>query len=320
MEFHFGLWIGVSALYSESGRQLGEENARPFPLNHHLPAETIACKYSGSRAGKRINMSALRTAMQNFEEALAVTGAVRQWHLSHVGNMKQPGLWDLYIIARASIALVAYQRRFSRQRPKSRRVSDVLTSQYQFISGVFMICRHMMENADTVISENRLVTPELLYNYADEHRVFISFNDMGCAGSKNKIYEFLEFCNAGDEAIEADITLSGIVTNPENWYRYALATVELDCFVETERALRHRNSAFGEGVDPEKIAGIYRSVQAYCRRLMDCDLASSDGSSDDFAEQALARQNHILNLLERPRIVEIPARHIENRLGAPDRD
>lgn len=253
--------------------------------------------------------------MQNFEEALVVTGAVRQWHLSRAGNVAQPGLWDLYIIARASIALVAYQRRFSRQRPQPQRVSDVLTSQYQFISGVFMICRHMMENADAIIAENRTVTPEMLYRYADDYQIFISFNDMACAGSRTKIYEFLEFCNSGREGVETDQVLAGIVTNPDNWYEYALATVELDCFIEIERALRRHSTAPGQATDPDNVADIYRSLQTYCKSLMNCDSESLDDGKNEFVKQALARQNHILALLERPRIASLSERNIANRLG-----
>lgn len=305
MEFHYGLWNGVSALYSDSGRQLGEENTRPFALNHHVPAETIRCKYKGSRESRLINMSALRIAMQNFDGALAITGLVGRFHLSRTLNAGPIGIWDLYIMARASIALIAYQKRFNGKRigqanvPSA--VSDALTSQYQFISGVFMICRHMMENADPAIASNAPITADALYDYADRHGIFISFNDMACAGSTKKIMEFLEFCNtvAGQSA-DQDFALHDIVKEPENWYQYALATIDLDCFIEHERSLQNS-------------AQIYQDVGAHVRRLIDAPPQANKVLS--FEQGALMRQNKILELLGRTSIKRLPAKHIGARLS-----
>ena len=300
MEFHHGLWNGVSALYSDSGRQLGEENTRPFSLNHHVPADKIVCKYSGSRAGKAINMSALRTAMQNFGDALALTGAVRSFHLGQTAGEKAPGIWDLYIIARASIALIAYQKRFAGQADPKASVSDILSSQYQFISGVFMICRHMMENADPAIACNAPQTAEALYSYADQNGIFISFNDMACAGSTKKIMEFLSFCNDGKALTEPlRVSLEDFVTEPENWYRYALATVELDCFVEGGRLTGQSQQ-------------IYADLQAYVRCLM--KTPPQDEREEGFREGVLRRQNHILELLGRRQIRAISPKHFDLRM------
>lgn len=314
MEFHYGLWNGVSALYSKGGRQLGEENTRPFSLNHHLPAETIICKYPGSRAGRQINMSALRVAMQNFDEALAITGAVRAYHLQRVGAEKPLGIWDLYIIARASIALIAYQKRFARQDAPQPTVSNALASQYQFISGVFMICRHMMENVDQTIAANNPISAEALYSYADENGIFVSFNGMACAGSTKKIMEFLNFCNEGRDDLAIAIDLDLIVTELDNWYDYALATIEFDCFIEMERARLLKSKTTNQDVDYDKVSNIYRDLQSYC-----CTLARSfpeTPTDGDFQDAALARQNQILTLLGQPAIASISKQHIAQRLGS----
>jgi len=310
MEFHYGLWNGVSALYSDSGRQLGEENARPFRFNHHIRAETIECKYKGSREGRSINMSALRIAMQNFDAALSITQAVRNHHLGQLPATHELGIWDLYVIARASIALVAYQKRFVRQNAVSPSVSDALSSQYQFISGVFMICRVMMENAQPEIAENRPMAVQALYDYADEHRIFISFNGMACAGSTKKILEFLQFCETGGGP-ELDLDLSTIVDEPKNWYDYALATIELDCFVERERALKKLALSNGAELSAQKSAEIFGNVGEYALGMMD---NPPENTSVQFREGALIRQNHILALLGRQSIKSIPAKHLAARL------
>ena len=311
MEFHYGLWNGVSALFSESGRQLGEENSRPLLLNHHIPAETVACKYSGSRNGRLINMSALRTAMQNFEEALAITEAVRQAYLSLLPKTHRLGIWDLDIISRASISLVAYQQRARTTGANSKTVSDALTSQYQFISGVFMICRHMMENADPAIAENRAISADALYAYADDHGIFISFNDMACAGSSKKIHEFLSFCNkGGGEAAN----LADIVTKPEKWLQYALAAIELECFVAEKHAL-HQQSASNDAIgDHNKSAEMFGQLRRYVEKLMDKQ-ETLDELHSSFEQSALARQNRILKILDRSTIKTLPRKHIVTRLN-----
>ncbi len=302
MEFHFGLWNGVSALFTEGGRQLGEENARPLTLNHHVPAETHACKYPGSRDGRLINMSALRTAMQNFDAALAITEAVRRAYLGLLPTGHQLGIWDLNIIARASIALVAYQQRFARQNPAPKAVSDALASQYQFISGVFMICRHMMENADPTIAANRPMSAEALYAYADDHGIFISFNGMACAGSTKKIHDFLAFCNQGSGD---PVNLAEIVSEPDNWLRYALAAIELDCVVEAERA-----SLAGQSASADQ----FRSFGSYVRELMGEDAASISPNLA-LEDAALQRQNRICEVLGRPPLDALPSKHIAARLA-----
>ena len=313
MEFHFGLWNGVSALYSESGRQLGEENARPFALNHHVPAETIHCKYKGSREGKPINMSALRVAMQNFDAAAAITNAVRSHHLGHVPKSHEIGIWDLYIISRASIALIAYEKRVTPRIAAQPTVSDALTSQYQFISGVFMICRHMMESAASAIRTNSPITADALYSYADENGIFISFNGMACAGSTQKIREFLDLCNNGAASQEsAHFELAEIIGQPDNWYQYALATIEFDCFIEEERALKKLAAPDSVQSDLEQSAQIYADLGDYIRGLTG---EAPPASREAFQDGLLLRQNVILQLLGRPVIGSIPAKHLLARLS-----
>ncbi len=326
MEFRYGLWSGVSALFSEGGRQLGEENTRPFVLNHHLPAETIACKYQGSRNGRMINISALRIAMKYFDKALAITGAVRQFHLEKVGRTSQdasPGIWDLYIISRASIAIIAYKERYHGHPSTDKTVSNPLTSQYQFISGVFMICREMMNTADTAIKENHPISAMELYSYTDDNDIFLSPNGMACAGGVAKIMEFLEFCNSGmfelrkpgvisNNETNTIIDLETIVPNPENWYRYAISTIELDCFIELEHLRRQTILYPDRAAHFKKVQEIYQSVSRYCTGRIEFPTVSNGTSQ--FTKGVLERQNNILALLGRPLINKISEKYITERL------
>ncbi len=320
MEFRFGIWRGISPLYSESGRQLGEENTRPFLYNDHIPAQTLACKYEGSRFGHDINISALRIAMAHFDEALDVTAAVTAYHgqkRAHSQNANPFGIWDLYIISRASIALIAYKVRLGENRNSNPHVSDVLASQYQFISGVFMICRHMMNNNRPEILQNTPISAEDLYAYADENEIFTSFNGMVCAGSTAKIMQFLNFCvdhlasQNSDDQQDVTQSLSNIVDDPAKWYRYALLTIELDCFLEMTHLRLKKTTNTGLSQIDKSIFGIYQNVANYCSEILGLPLSDV---AQPYEEGALDRQNEILKLLGRPPIAKISRKFLDERL------
>jgi hypothetical protein len=308
MECRYGLWNGLSALYSASGRQLGEDNARPFALNHHLPAETLACKYPGSRSGRTINISALRIAMANFDAALAIVAAVRAHHLPRVGHPASVGLWDLYILSRASIAIIAWQQRATRMAPPPRAVPDDLASLYQFISGIFMICRDMMNDADPRIAANSVLTTAELYDYADAEGVFLSPNGWACAGSVRKIEDFIEYClsGAGPGTAPEAASLAALVGDADGWYAYALATIELDCFIEAEAQARRANGSAA-------VAAIYAGLGEQVRGVPGFPAPlPPDG---EFGAGVLARQNRILALLGRPTVKRLSAEHLRVRLA-----
>ena len=321
MEFRFGVWRGISPLYSISGRQLGEENTRPFLYNDHVPAQTIACKYEGSRFGRDINMSALRIAMAHFDEALDVTAAVTAYHRqkrAHSQNADPIGIWDLYIISRTSIALIAYKIRQGEDRISNPQVSDVLASQYQFISGIFMICRHMMNNNRPEIFQNTPISAEDLYAYADENEIFTSFNGMVCAGSAAKIMQFLNFCvdhlasqNSDGQKDETQ-TLSNIVDDRTKWYRYALLTIELDCFLEMTHLRLKKTTNTGLSKIDKSIFGIYQNLANYCSAILGLPLIDV---AQPYEEGALNRQNEILKLLGRPPIAKISRKYLDERLN-----
>lgn len=321
MELHYGIWIGVSALHNASGRQLGEENSRPFILNHHIPATTIQCKYEGSREGHAINMSALRIAMMNFDTVMGFAQSVRDYHMAQMGNHKQqPGIWDLYLIARCSVAIIAYQKRSAFFHDNSDVVRDDLASLYQFISGIFMICREMLNRADSAIAENKPITSEALYHYADRHGIFLSDNGMACAGSTAKIMEFLERCNNGstDQTIDTNAILEPLVGDIPNWYSYAIATVELDSYLESEAQRRRAEKKLEHNEIERSSAQYYERIALYCREILYKNRPQEATNPDNivtFEQGALERQNQILLTLGRKPLSALQQAHIDIRLG-----
>ena len=324
MEFGQGLWSGVSPLFTESGRQLGEENARPFLFNDHIPAKTIECKYEGSRFGHPINMSALRIAMTNFDPALQITKAVIRHHAAtalKTNPKHRNGMWDLYIVALASIALIAYS---IRKRPRLRSsdiIADDLASQYQFIAGIFMIGRDMIDTNSDLAANNDPVNAAQLYHYADQHEIFKSFNGWVCAGSTKKIMDFLEFCTSELETVFSAQTtgltdtppcpLDDIVGDVDQWYRYAILSVEFDCFVKIARR-KHRIEDGVPSVSEDEVSlSTYQKIARYCKSLMSPDDAPSD---DEYKSGALQRQNKILEVLGRKQIAKFSERALAEQL------
>jgi len=325
MEFRYGLWTGISAIYGEDERQLGEDNTRPLVFNRHVPADVHACKYKGSRNGKLINISALRVAMSHFYEASAITVAVRDYHMKRMNRPLTdiPGVWDQYVISRASLALIAYRYR-SEKLSSDERLPNNLASQYKLVTGVFVICREMTNAAYPASKNNTPVAAQDLYAYADDHYLFRSDSGMVCAGSASKIIEFLEFANLGRSHLaSAELKFEGpddhlellrsLVSDLDDWYRYALLTIELDCFIEMEILRRKIEMQPDMQSSVQPVLDIYRAQHDYWLALLG---QGENLNSKSFERGALERQNIILELLKIPPVKSIPAKVLNSRLWA----
>ena len=261
--------------------------------------------------------------MAHFDDALELTKAVKLYHMAQRDSgdcHATPGLWDLYIIARASIAMIAFRLRATSITNKGQRVEDLLASQYQFISGVFMICREMMNTADDAIKDNSIIDAQALFRFADDNEIFTSSNGMVCAGSQKKIMEFLETCtgevpsekrthiSSYDNALRY---LDGFVGSSDDWYKYAIACNEFDCFLEIEYLQRKQKLESATDNRLQDCEKIYQNIAQYCDALAG---SNTIDRSVSFAEGALQRQNLILRRLGRSPINEIPPKRLIARM------
>lgn len=250
-----------------------------------------------------------------------ITQAVRDYHMAQQDKEnRQPGIWDLYLISRASVAIIAYQKRAIALNDNSDFIRDDLASQYQFISGVFMICRDMLNNASPMIKENIAISAEDLYNYADKHGIFLSDNGMACAGSTAKIIEFLELCNGGviDRPIDSNAILEQLVGDIPLWYCYAIATVELDCYLESEVQRRRAEQRLEDSIIERSSSEYYENIALYCSKIL--HKVSPEKNADfqaavDFEQGALERQNKILQTLGRTALSTLKQEHLGTRLA-----
>ena len=324
MEFRYGLWAGVSSIFGEDGRQLGECNTRPVIFDRHVHAETRVCKYEGSRNGDLINVSALRTAMSHFYEACAVTVAVRDYHMIQSGRSieDQPGIWDLHVISRASLALIAYRYRAGKLSADELLAND-LANQFKFVTGLFVTTREMTNAAHPAIKTNSLVSAQELFDFVDDNDHFRSEAGMVCAGSTSKIIEFMDIAIQGrnhsnsakiklDGADDHLAVLSKFVPDLDSWYRYALLTVELDSFVEGETFRRQKEAEPQNQDHLQSVLDICHAKHQYWLKLLGSNEQDKQAS---FKEGVLARQNAMLALLNLPQVKNLSDRMIKSRLG-----
>ena len=324
MEFRYGVWVGVSGLMGEDGRQLGEANTRPIAFNRDIPAEVQACKYKGRRYGKNINISALRVAMQHFYEAASITVAVREYHMKQIGKPVSdvPGAWDLYVISRAAVALISYRYRYGKT-PLNEEIPNDLSSLYKLVTGVFVIFREMTRAGYSGAKVNQPFSAEELYSYADENDMFGSANNMVCAGSVAKITEFLGLAIHGRAHATGDkLALKGendylsflqnYVRDLDGWYDYALGTIELDHFIELEVLDRQIAENPADAEKQMAARKIFAAQHAYFVELMG---ESALKLPVDFKAGTLHRQNAILNSLKWSPIKQISEKVINLRLN-----
>ena len=253
--------------------------------------------------------------MAYFYEACAITVAVRDYHMAHSGKSSKdhPGIWDLHVISRASLALIAYRYRTGKLSADDRLSNDI-ASQFKFVTGLFVITREMTKAAHPVIKTNSQVTAQELYTFVDDNDHFRSDAGMVCAGSTSKIIEFIDFAikgrghpnsqklkwNAADDHL---VLLNKFVPDLEKWYRYALLTVEFDSFVEEEILRRQIKAEPNNQNIVQPILDIYSSKREYWAELLG---DQQQGLSESFEQGLLGRQNAILELLNMPLLRKIP--------------
>lgn len=195
MEFRYGVWGGISSIHCEDGRQLGENNTEPYGLKEAIDTEYRPCKFDDSRNGGVMNMSALHAMMTLWDDALDIS-RVLQRAFEQKYQADEAGapatVVELYLLAKIATCLPAWLVRRRGSQWSDGRLDNRIAAQFQLISGVFMIGRHMQEIGEAGLQADLRMSALELFNYADEHGIFISPDGQVCGGSRKKIIEFLE--------------------------------------------------------------------------------------------------------------------------------
>lgn len=194
MEFALDVWNGISSFHAHDGRQIGENNAGPDLFREVIPTEHRACPFGGSRAGREMNVTALRHVMGVWDDTLQFATLLRHRYLAQRGLPPSTRLTlrQAYGYSKCAAAMVAFQAR-RRDRPlRDGALPALETAFFTLGVGPFMVLRSLLERGDRAALSDAPLTAPQLYDVADGAGTLVSAGGRGCAGSHKLIVAFLD--------------------------------------------------------------------------------------------------------------------------------
>lgn len=192
MELRHTLWEGISSIHCHDGRQLGENNVAPEIYRENIPTRTQVCPHSNPDSSLLMNVSALESMMKNWAGATNFVLYLRnEFTKKYSIKNNNFSVYDTYLFAKFCVCLPIFQVRHKPAIIQDGEVDVLVATQFQLISGMFMVVRKMIENGESWLNELTHKDAETFFDYADENQVFVTDRGFICAGSKRKIVEFM---------------------------------------------------------------------------------------------------------------------------------
>jgi hypothetical protein len=242
MEFDYDIWNGICALHGQDGRQIGENNAGPYPYKEDIPTEHKPFKFGGSREGLPFNMTALKHVLAVWDDALQLATLVRNRYIAHRQlPSTRFNLLNAYLYSKLGTALPAYLARRKDHPLQDGDLPPLETAFFTLGVGPFMVLRALMEKGDLSPLNPEPMTADALYEAADSSGSLVTRAGKGCAGSPKLIRQFLDVTMNGtyDQPLtstEAQRALAS-VGDWDNFYNYVLAASRLELLVKLDQAL-----------------------------------------------------------------------------------
>lgn len=193
MELRYSLWEGISSIHCHDGRQLGENNVAPELYRDNIPTRLQVCPHSNPDGTLLMNVSALESMMKNWDVAIPFILAFRKdFNNRFAVSSKALSLYDVFLLAKLCVCLPIFQARRQPSLTKDGDVSALVATQFQLISGMFMVVRKMLEQGEPWLNPSMSLDADALFEYADRQKVFVTERGFICAGSKRKILEFMQ--------------------------------------------------------------------------------------------------------------------------------
>ena len=243
MEFERELWSGICTFKSSEGRHIGENNTHPAALTERMQTENLPCKFEGSRAGLRINATALRNIMAVWTDAIGLTVLQRRNFMQHMGWQEgHLTLPQAYVLSKISTARPAYLARRSVAPLASGELDPVEAAFFSLGVGPAGIVTKLMETGDPRAIAGSRMSAAALYELADGCGSLISpFSGMGCAGSRRLIEGYLDLMinGVGEVASISDnaTRVFNLVGDFGIFYEYALSACRLELYLRLSQAL-----------------------------------------------------------------------------------
>lgn len=241
MEFEYDAWAGISSLQNRVGRQIGEDNAGPYPYGQVTQNRYETCKFADSRRGMPMNVTSLRVIMPHAKDAYRLTTALRDRYIAHRGL---PGprfnLIQAYLFSKFSVGLPAYLTR-RRERPVPEgELGPLETAFYMLATAPFMLVRQTMARGDAISLDPAPMSGQRFYELADASGVLISPRDCVCPASTRLIGEFFDVIMNGGYEGEVDSPevqrVLEVIGDWDRFYAYMQASSRVELLVKLGQA------------------------------------------------------------------------------------
>ncbi len=221
-------------LWDDEDRPLGEANN---PIIRRLLAERegedaasettddsiivlAASNATGSRAGKLVNVSALRQVHARWTEVLADVTVLRADYLGRVGRERMT-VGDLWRYAMVTTALPAYLYRRTRAPYGSEAIPARVSATFKVMQGVSMTAGSMLDEG--VSPDSPASTDEFLA-FTESRGIFV-VADRACAGPEAMIREMIEAIIDGGVRT-GDQGLAPIIGDVDRFWAYASSATD----------------------------------------------------------------------------------------------
>ena len=242
MEFQFDAWVGISSLHCWNGRQIGEDNAGPYPYREISGNQYETCPFTDSRAGLPMNVTNLRLVMPFAGEVYQLITSFRNMYIkkrqlnNHAFNLVQA-----YLFAKFALSLPSYLIRRKHNPLHDGNLQPVETAFYMVGTAPYLLVRQLMVRGDSTPLDPKMLSGQELYELADVSGVLISIRRKACPASSKLICELFDVIMNGSykEPIYSP-SVSRVLNEIGDWdnfFDYTLAASRLELLVKLNQAI-----------------------------------------------------------------------------------
>jgi hypothetical protein len=280
MEFECDPWNGISSLHYKGQRQLGEDNAGPYPYGESTGNRYEICRFGDTRLGLPMNVTNLRLVMPYAAEAYGLTTALRQRYITHRGlTGPRFSLVQAYLYSKLSATLPAFLTRRADRPIRDGEIEPLETAFYMLGSAPFILMRQLIARGDRRALEPEPMSGDALYALSCEGRALISTRERACPATPKLIREFFDVIMNGrfDGPLDSP-AIARVFERIGDWqrlYDYTLAASRLELLLMLNRVLTLHTLRQVQGV----AYPLGADVEADVRDGLISALALSDGDA-----------------------------------------
>jgi hypothetical protein len=242
MEFESDPWNGISSLHYSGQRQLGEDNAGPYPYGESTGNRYEVCRFGDTRLGLPMNVTNLRLVMPYAADAYGLTVALRDRYIAHRGlTGPRFNLVQAYLYSKLSVTLPAFLTRRVDRPIRDGEIEPLETAFYMLGSAPFILLRQLIARGDQRALEPEPMSGDALYTLSSETRALISTRERACPATPKLVREFFDVIMNGrfDGPLDSP-AIARVFERIGDWqrlYDYTLASSRLELLLTLNRVL-----------------------------------------------------------------------------------